>query len=185
MRKSVTGDLGSCFTVTWHRDKVIIKLVSMTRWSRSFSLWQGDHGASPWLSTLLQRHDHQHFSSKLGKICMDSRGNVCVCVCLQIIYWPFSFPLCNWVYTDGTSSGMLVLKADQLWWWWWWWWWWWYTKDQIQKIEGFEIAITIPHQQSWRWVWAFLVITISNGIFITNPSIFLDLFQLDMFLFFF
>ncbi len=107
----------SCLTVTWHRDKVIMKLFSMTIWSRSFSLWQGDHGASPWLSTLLQRHDHQHFSSKLGKIFMDSDEMcecVCVCVCLQIIYWPFFFPLCNWVYTGGTSSGMLVLMADQL-----------------------------------------------------------------------
>lgn len=137
----------SCFTVTWHRDKVIMKLFSMTRWSRSFSLWQGDHGASPWLSTLLQRHDHQHFSSKLGKIFMDLE-EMCVCVCVFVCrsFTDLLFFLC----AIG-STQVEHLQGCWCWWlisWWWWWWWWWYTKDQIQKIEGFEIAITIPHQHS-------------------------------------
>lgn len=154
MRKSVTGDLEAASP--WHD--------TVTRWSWSFSPWQDNHEAFLYDKVIMElHHGSQHYCKGMiintfllnwerflwtqGK-CM----YVCVCACVCRSFPDLFFFLC----AIGSTQ---VEHLQGCWCWWlisrWWWWWWWYTKDQIQKIEGFEIAITIPHQHSWRWLWAF------------------------------
>lgn len=150
MRKSVTGDLEAASP--WHD--------TVTRWSWSFSLWQGDHGASPWLSTLLQRHDHQHFPSKLGKIFMDSE-EMCMCVCADHLLTFFFFPsvqlgLHRWnIFREAGADGWSADDDDD-------------GGGGTQKIKSRKLkALRLQSQYPINIAeggFEHLVITISNGI---------------------